>query len=106
MSVLALFSLVDSEVTEGTICGLKQVSPKLQHFVVALGLWPADGWSGNTAPKVSGDLSTACCCGVSLGLEGGAVGGNQILDSEGLCSACWHHLVMADGSGSLHCLPS
>lgn len=63
MSDLAPFSLVDSEVTAGTMCGLKQVSPKLQQLVVALGMWPADGWSGNTAPKVNGDPSAACCCG-------------------------------------------
>ena len=106
MSGLALFSLVDSEVTVGTICDLKQISPKLQKLVVALGLWPADGWSGNTAPKVSGDPSAACCCGVSLGLESNAVGGNQILDSEGLCPACWHHSVMAGGGGSFRRLPS
>lgn len=106
MSGSAPFSLVDSEVTGGTICGLKQVSLKLQQLMVALGLWPADGWPGNTAPKVKGDLSATCCCGVSLGLESNAAGGNQILDSEGLCPACWHHLVMAGGGGSLHRLPS
>lgn len=106
MSGLAPFSLVDSEVTGRTICGLKQVSPKLQQLVVALGLWPADGWSGNMAPNVSGHPSSACCWGVSLGLEGDAVGGNQILDSEGLCPTCWHHSVMAGDSGSLHRLPS
>ena len=106
MSVLALFSLVDSEVTRGTICGLKQVSPKLQQLMVALSLQPADGWSGNIAAKVSGDLSAACCCGVSLGLESSSVGGNQILDSEGLRPACWHHSVTARGGGSPHRLPS
>lgn len=77
MSDLSLFSLVDSEVTGGTICGLKQVSPKLQQLMVALGLWPADGWSGNIAPKVSRDPSSAFCCGVSLGLESDAVGGSS-----------------------------
>jgi len=75
MSSLAPFSLADSEVTGGTICGLKQVSPKLQRLMLVVDLWPAGGWSGNTAPKVHEDQSAACCFGVSLGLEGDAAGG-------------------------------
>lgn len=105
MSHLTTLSLVDSVVTVETICSLKQVSLKLQQLLVALGLWPAGGRSGNRAPKVSKDPSTASCCGARLYLESNAVGGNQIWDSEGLHPACWHHSVMASGGGSLHHLP-
>lgn len=58
MSALAPFGLVDSEVTVGTICIFKQVSPKLEQLVVPLGLWAA-----NIAPKASGEPATGCCCG-------------------------------------------
>lgn len=73
---------------------------------MALGLWPVDGWSGNTAPKVSGDPSSACLLWSQLGLESDAIRITKSWMVKGCALPAGHHSVVAGDGGNLHHLPS